>query len=141
MKITHKFYLFLIIIFLIIDFVLLYKFLFIVNVIIYDMDINITESSVLGFNLDSDKLHFGNVPNNSIYAYRNIEFENIYDYPIELEFESSGEMSKYITYEYLNQNLVLEPDERATVKVIFSNNKPLESQLMEGKLIILVYKK
>lgn len=135
-----KFYLvlFILVFFLIIIF---FKIFFIKNIIYYDMDINLTSSSEIGFNLDSDKLHFGDVPINSPYAYRNIEFQNVYDYPVSIKLISMGEMSDSISYEYNGtqySNLIfsLAPGQVNNIKVIYSDSSN-EEGFLKGKLILI----
>ena len=69
-------------------------------------DINITVSNKIGFNLDSDKIHFGRLASNS-HAERSIRIENLQKYKVSIKLRADGEFGKNIV---LNETpIILEP--------------------------------
>ena len=107
----------------------LYSFLSVEDVILYDTDVNITLPQLSGFNLDSDKLHFGDVPLNSPKAFRKMDFTSPYNETVKIEISGSGNIMPWIDYmdphgNILDEGLVfyLEPQEKVTIEYVFVPN-------------------
>jgi len=109
--------------------------------IYYSMDVNIVENSKIGLNLDEDKLHFGNLPINSLKAYRKMHFNNLFPYPMKVIITSDGAMAEWLTYNIDELNyknkiiLYLEANESQTVKYLLSipNTNITVGQYFEGE--------
>ncbi|MFH1456055.1 MAG: hypothetical protein ABIF40_03840 [archaeon] len=109
--------------------------------IYYPMDVNIVEDDHISLNLDENKLHFGNIPINSLSAYRNMHFNNLYPYPMKIIITSDRPMAEWLTYNidelsYKNKIVFyLEPGKSQTVKYILNipNNSITTSQYYDGK--------
>src|SRR3989339_290659 len=127
--------------------ILLFAFLFseflILNVEVLSMDAYIVEKEI-GFNLDSDKIHFGNVPMFSNGAYREIMITNIYDEDVKIFLSDSGKIDEYVYFEidgsyYEKNNFILGENETKTFKVVFDNDD-LPLGYYDGEIKIVVRK-
>lgn len=120
-----------------------------VDVQVILMDVNFTgENKIAGFNLDTDKLHFGEIPPESPSAYRKMSFTNIYPYPVAVLVTTDGDMASWIRYEYNSTvttkklRLYLEPGEEATVKFLLDvSQRPYTPGLYEGELRVAIKRK
>ena len=107
------------------------------------MDVYIVEEEI-GFNLDSDKIHFGNVPMFSNGAYREIMVTNIYGENIKIFLSDLGKIDEYVYFEidgsyYEKYNFILGENETKTFKVVFDNDD-LSLGYYDGEIKIVVRK-
>lgn len=124
---------------------LYWNFFSVEDIIVYQMDAYIAEPANAGFNLDPDKLHFGQIANTSPYAYREVIFTNPYNASAKVRLHTTGNMSGYISYQYHGATyadpftFTLEEDERVPLKVVFSfNSSDVEvGQYFTGELYII----
>ncbi|MBS3162308.1 hypothetical protein J4467_00095 [Candidatus Woesearchaeota archaeon] len=113
----------------------------ILNVEVYPVDAYIVENEV-GFNLDTDKIHFGNVPLNSGGAYRQMSITNVYDEDVKVFLSDSGMINEFVYFEvdgenYENYNFVLKSNETKDYKIVFKNeNLPLGYYDGEIKIVV-----
>ena len=113
------------------------------------MDVNFTgENKVAGFNLDTDKLHFGDIPPESSSAYRTMTFTSIYPYPVFVTITTDGDMAPWIRYEQNSTRsteklvLSLEPEENITVKFLLDvSQRPYTIGMYDGALRVVVKRK
>lgn len=123
-----------------------YHFLLLEDVIIYETDVYISAINEGGFNLDSDKLHFGLVPLNSPIAYRKIDFHSPYNESMRVEIDSFGTIAEFLSYEYKGEkysdpfSFYLVAGENVTLKVLFSaeGESVVEEEYYDGKITVFV---
>lgn len=111
---------------------LVYNYFIIVEVQEYDIDLIV--GNMAGFNLDTDKIHFGTLPpgNN---AERKFEVQNIDYNRIKVNVKSYGEFKDWI---YVNKNnFYLGKGETEEVKVVAYVPENAEIKTYEGKLKII----
>ncbi|MBI5797763.1 hypothetical protein HZA98_02570 [Candidatus Woesearchaeota archaeon] len=99
-----------------------YSFFLIQHAEYYDTDVNITFSNMSGFNLDKDKLHFGDVGMGSS-AFRNMDFSNPYSYPLKVSISSTGNISPFLHYPSV---FYLDAGENKTIRYLFAPNSNMD---------------
>ena len=108
----------LIIILLIVSFVILGSTSFIYyhlhkpEVIIVSMDLTVEDSDVIGFNSDTDALHFGTMPPGSR-GNRIINISNNQDYPIIIQIAFEGDLAPLVIA--TPNPLIIQPDKTSSV--------------------------
>ena len=116
----------------------------ITEVVIFEMDVNVSLPNQVGFNLDKDKMHFGEVPISGSSGFRTITLENEYDDTMKVIMNAEGEIEDWLVYEADNQTYngklitFLEPGEKKDVKITL--DVPWDAtvgKLYEGELMIL----
>ena len=124
-----------------------YQFSLIENITFYETDVYISDADNFGFNLDSDKLHFGLVPLDAEGGYRKIEITNPYAEKVTINVFSTGDIASYLSYmyegkEYENTlHFSLLKNETKSVKIIFKPEVTMNiGDYYSGKIFILVRK-
>lgn len=121
--------------------IFVYEWYSILNVEVYEMDVYVTESEV-GFNLDVDKLHFGNVPVYSPGSYRELTIENVYDKSVKVFLSDFGSIDDYVYFEiddgsFEKYDFVLGVNESKSFKVVFKNeNTNIGNYSGELKIVV-----
>ncbi len=89
---------------------------------VFSADVYISKEKV-GFNLDSDKIHFGIVKKGGSSSLRFLEIENKRTYPVEIIIKSKGEIEDWV-YCYLKnipetiqKTFILEPEEKVELVI------------------------
>ena len=92
---------------------------------------------VMGFDLGPGNINFGQiVPGYS--ASRAMTIANIYDHPILITIESSGEISEYIIVS--KNNFILQPNESKEITFSCYTEKGIELREYPGQIIIITNK-
>lgn len=112
------------------------------SVEVYPMDVYITENE-MGFNLDKDKLHFGNVPIYSHGSYRELTIENVYDESVKVFLSDSGNIDENVYFEidegsFDEYDFILGVNESKTFKVVFKNENTDVNDYYSGELRVVV---
>ncbi len=86
---------------------------------VYDMnilnaDVTVKETKVVGFNTDTDAVHFGIIPPSGSGA-RNISLTNIWDKKVLISITSHGEIKNWVNPK--RNNFILNPDENTEVQL------------------------
>ena len=139
---NKKIWIIIILLFFLIDLILIYPSVLDKQVDVYDMDVYVTDTNENAFNLDKDKLHFGIMSNSSFSSYRDLVLNNPYDYSLKFKIWAEGDMAKNIVYEYEGSNydslnLILNPGETKTLKIIFNRNQ-LPIGFYEGQTFVSI---
>ena len=99
------------------------------DVMSYPSDAYVSETIRVGLNLDKDKIHFGIVPKGGSSSHRDIFITNMWDYDIEVEVKSTGELKGWLVYNlgefvngsvangYNNEDIYLEPGETTNITI------------------------
>lgn len=123
----------------------LHSFYLLQDVTVYQTDVTISGNNIGGLNLDSDKLHFGLIPENSPRAYRKMEFQNGKTYPISFRLKMDGDMSEWISYQvplgtYSSMRFVVQPGESKEVKIVLdaSEDEVTKDEYYTGQLRVVV---
>jgi len=99
----------------------------------FDMDILIGDN--VGFNTNTDALHFG-----TVYAggrsTRSINVHNQNDFPIEVVIKMEGEVSDWILI--ANNNIILEPGSNTSIKFTADTPADVKKGAYQGKAKILI---
>ncbi len=118
-----------------------YGFYSILEVEIFEMDAYIVEDEI-GFNLDEDKLHFGNIPVYGSGSFRELTIENVYDEDVKVFLSDSGNIDDFVYFEvdggsFEECEFVLSVNETKNFKVVFKNENTNAGDYYSGKLRIV----
>ena len=87
-----------------------------------DMDMEVKNK--IGFNVDTDKIHFGGLPPGGM-SEREIVISHDFDFPVKVSIKTSGELAEYVTVS--DNNFILSPLEskKITFYAIIDEDVPL----------------
>lgn len=136
-KVNKKFLIGLIIVFLIIDFILIYPLFLTQNLVVHEMDVYVTDQNEDALNADSDKIHFGILSNSSYSAYRVFSVKNPYNFDVKVKLWAEGEMVERISYEY--NDFILASNETKELKIVY-NKANQEVGYYQGKTYVHIRK-
>ena len=115
----------------------------ILSVEVYPMDVYVVQDE-MGFNLDEDMIHFGQVPIYSRGSYREIRITNIYEDDVKVFLSDSGVIDDFVYFQvdgnYSDQyDFILSKNETKSFKVVFENGD-LSEGYYDGEIKIVVRK-
>jgi hypothetical protein len=116
----------------------------ILNIEKFEMDAYVVENEA-GFNLDSDKIHFGNVPVGSGGAFREMSVTNVYDEKVKIYLIDFGNIDEQVYFEidggsYESYGFILDVNETKNFRLIFRNEDTLVGDYYSGTLRIVTQK-
>jgi hypothetical protein len=127
----------------------LFLIIFLVDFIILDIekfeiDAYVVENEA-GFNLDSDKIHFGNLPVGGGGAFREMSVTNVYDEKVKIYLLDFGNIDEQIYFEidggnYESYSFILDVNETKNFRLIFKNENTLGGDYYSGTLRIVTQK-
>lgn len=115
---------------------LFYIFYVIKDIIEFDMDVEVDNK--IGFNLDSDAIHFGTVPaGNKITRYMSINHSR--GKPIRIGLKAFGEMGKWL--DYSDNGFVLEKNKKRIITLTLYVPEDASVSKYNGKLRVYIKRK
>jgi hypothetical protein len=80
-----------------------------------------SEKTLIGFDIDPDKMNFGSVPSNGSYSRKTINFTNIVEKDARISIQAIGEIAPYISIPY--DNFRLRKGQVVEMEVLFHTRK------------------
>ncbi|MBN2202767.1 MAG: hypothetical protein JW700_01080 [Candidatus Aenigmarchaeota archaeon] len=96
-----------------------------------------TNSTItLGFATESWNINFGAVPANGSYSTRTVDLSNSNEHDVEIILKAYGNISNHVSFS--KNNILLNPEEKTSVSIIFTSNEIAD--FYSGEIDVIIKK-